>query len=229
MKVLSVNVSLPKEIQIGGKALTTGIFKKPVKGRVKLSTLNLEGDGQADPTCHGGTDKAVYVYSIENYDYWEQELDRDDFTFGQFGENWTVNGMLENQVNIGDVFQVGEVLVEVTQPRIPCAKLGKKMEMPGFLKLFLSSCRVGFYLRVLEEGEVGAGDSIERVKEDPLQLTVRDVCHLLYFETDNLEGAKKALAVQALSLSWRKSFETRLKDSAITVKVDEKAAQRDIQ
>jgi len=229
MKVLSVNVSLPKEIQIGGKALTTGIFKKPVKGRVKLSTLNLEGDGQADPTCHGGIDKAIYVYSIENYDYWEQELGRDDFTSGQFGENWTVNGMLEDQINIGDVFQVGEVLVEVTQPRIPCAKLGGKMEMPGFLKLFLSSCRVGFYLRVLEEGEVGAGDSIERVKEDPVQLTVQDVCHLLYFETDNLEGAKKALAVQALSLSWRKSFEARLKDSVITVEVDEKAAQRDIQ
>jgi MOSC domain-containing protein YiiM len=210
MKILSVNVSLPKEVPYRGKIITTGIFKESVEGRVTLRSSNLDGDGQADLVAHGGVYKAAYVYSIENYDYWERELGRTDFTFGQFGENFTVEGMLEDKVHIGDVFRVGEALVEVTQPRAPCYKLGIKMSLPRFLKMFLDSCRVGFYLRVLEEGGVGAGDTFERVRTDPERVTVREACHLLYFDPENLEGSKKVLRIQALAPGWRQSFEERL-------------------
>ncbi|TDI83804.1 MAG: MOSC domain-containing protein [Caldithrix sp.] len=209
MKLLSVNVSLPKEVQNNGKTMTTGIFKEPVKKRVMLRTMNLGGDGQADLVGHGGIHKAVYVYSIENYEYWKSELSRNDFTYGQFGENFTVEGMLEDEIHIGDVFRVGGALVEVTQPRVPCAKLGFKMGMAKFPKLFLQNSRVGFYLRVLEEGEVGAGDVIERVKVDAERMTVREINHLLYFDQKNLEGAKKALRIRALSPGWRGSFKER--------------------
>ena len=210
MKVLSVNVSPPTEIVHGGKTVTTGIFKEPVKGRVMLGALNLDGDGQADLVGHGGIFKAAYAYSIEHYDYWKRELGREDLTFGQFGENFTVEGMTEDEVHIGDVFRVGGALVEVTQPRVPCYKLGLKMGLRGFEKRFLASCRVGFYLRVLEEGEVGAGDGLDRVRTDPERITVREMCHLLYFDPENLEGAKKALRIRALSPGWRQSFEERL-------------------
>ena len=210
MKVLSVNVSLPKEVLHRGKTITTGIFKEPVEGRVTLRKSSLDGDGQADLTAHGGVHKAAYVYSIENYHYWERKLGRSDFTFGQFGENLTVEGMLEDEVHVGDVFRVGEALVEVTQPRVPCYKLGMKMSFPRFVKMFLESCRVGFYLRVLEEGEVGVGDTFERVRVDPEQVTVREACHLLYFDAENLEGARKVLGVQALAPGWRRSFEARV-------------------
>lgn len=209
MKLLSVNVSLPKEVQNNGKTMTTGIFKEPVKKRVMLRTMNLDGDGQADLVGHGGIYKAVYVYSIENYEYWKSELSRNDFTYGQFGENFTVEGMLEDEIHIGDVFRVGGALVEVTQPRVPCAKLGFKMGMAKFPKLFLQNSRVGFYLRVLEEGEVGAGDVIERVKVDAERMTVREINHLLYFDQKNLEGAQKALRIRALSPGWRGSFKER--------------------
>ena len=201
---------MPKEVSYRGNTITTGIFKEPVEGRVTLRKSNLDGDRQADLTVHGGIHKAAYVYSIENYDYWERELGRTDFTFGQFGENFTVEEMLEDKVHIGDVFRVGEALVEVTQPRVPCYKLGIKMGLPRFLKMFLNSCRVGFYLRVLEKGEVGAGDTFERLRIDPERVTVREACYLLYFDSENLEGAKKALRISALAPGWRQSFEERL-------------------
>ena len=210
MKLLSVNVSRPREVVRGGKTVTTGIFKEPVKGRVMLGALNLDGDGQADLVGHGGIFKAAYAYSIENYDYWKRELGREDLTFGQFGENFTVEGMTEDEVHIGDVFRVGGALVEVTQPRVPCYKLGLKMGLRGFEKRFLASCRVGFYLRVLEEGEVGAGDGLDRVRTDPERITVREMCHLLYFDPENLEGAKNALRIRALSPGWQQSFGERL-------------------
>ncbi len=207
MKLLSVNVSLPKELPYKGKAIRTGIYKEPVQGRVKLRSLNLDGDGQADLVGHGGIYKAVHVYSIENYDYWKRELGRDDFSYGQFGENFTVERMLEDNVHVGDVFRVGAAVVEVTQPRVPCFKLAMKMGMPEFLKVFMPSERVGFYFRVLEEGEVGAGDALERVKVGPEQMTVREMFHLLYFAKQKLEGARKALRIPAMSPSWRGSFE----------------------
>src|SRR5215208_5364000 len=198
MKLLSINVSRPREVAHGSATVTTGIFKEPVDGRVMLGTLNLDGDGQADLVGHGGIYKAAYAYSVENYEYWKRELRRADLAFGQFGENFTVEGMPEDAVHIGDVFRVGGALVEVTQPRVPCYKLGLKMGLKGFEKKFLASCRVGFYLRVLEEGEVGVGDALDRVKTDPERITVRAMCHLLYFDPENLEGARKALRISAL-------------------------------
>ena len=213
MKLLSVNVSPPVEVMHRGKTVTTGIFKEPVNRRVMLRTMNLDGDGQADLTAHGGIYKAAYVYSIENYDYWKQELGRTDFAVGQFGENFTVEGMPEDEIHVGDVFRVGGALVEVTQPRVPCYKLGIKMGLPQFVKMFLASCRVGFYLRVLEEGEVGAGDVFDRVRTDPERMSVREICRLLYFDPENLRGAKKALHIRALSPGWRRSFVERLAKS----------------
>ena len=217
MKLLSVNVSPPKEVVHGGKAVTTGIFKKPVDGRVMLRTLNLDGDGQADLIGHGGIYKAVYAYSVENYDYWKRELGRTDLAFGQFGENFTVEGMPEDEIHVGDVFRVGGALIEVTQPRVPCYKLGFKIGLSGFEKRFLASCRVGFYLRVLEEGEVGAGDGLYRVRIDPGRMTVREICHLLYFDPENQEGARKALRIRALSPGWRQSFEERLAKTGASI------------
>ena len=210
MKLLSVNVSPPTEVAHGGETVTTGIFKEPVEGRVMLGTLNLDGDGQADLVGHGGIYKAAYAYSIENYEYWKRELGRADLAFGQFGENFTVEGMTEDEVHIGDAFRVGDALVEVTQPRVPCYKLGIKMGLRGFEKMFLASYRVGFYLRVLQEGEVGAGDVLYRVRTNPERITVREMCRLLYFDPENLEGARKALRIRALSPGWRQSFEERL-------------------
>jgi MOSC domain-containing protein YiiM len=217
MKLLSVNVSRPREVAHGSETVTTGIFKEPAEGRVMLGTLNLDGDGQADLVGHGGIYKAAYAYSVENYEYWKRELRREDLAFGQFGENFTVEGMPEDEVHIGDVFRVGGALVEVTQPRVPCYKLALKMGLKGFEKRFLASCRVGFYLRVLEEGEVGAGDGVDRVRIDPERITVREMCHLLYFDPENLEGARKALRIRALSPGWRQSFEQRLAKTAAQI------------
>lgn len=210
MKLLSVNVSLPREVPHGGKTVTTGIFKQPVSGRVMLRSLNLDGDGQADLRGHGGIYKAAYAYSIENYDYWRQELGRDDFRPGQFGENFTVRGMTDDAVHVGDVFKIGGAVVEVTQPRVPCFKLGIKMGIEGFERRFLDSLRVGFYLRVLEEGEVGAGDVCERIRTDPERMTVRQLNNTGYFDTDDLEEVRRALRIRALSIGWREWLEKRL-------------------
>ena len=223
MRLLYVNVSLPTEVPHEDGTVTTGIFKEPVAGRFMLRTSNLDGDGQADLENHGGIDRAAYAYSIEHYDYWRCELGWEEFAFGQFGENFTVEGMLEDDVHIGDVFRVGDALVEVTQPRTPCYKLGIKVGMARFPKLFLASGRVGFYLRVLREGEVGAGDVIERVESDPERMTVRQMSHLLFFEPENLEGAKRALGVRALSPGWRDSFRERLIKAGVVDEQDEAA------
>ena len=217
MKLLSVSVSMGKEVPYMGKTVTTGIFKEPVSGRVMLRTLNLNGDRQVDLRGHGGIYKAVCVYTIENYEHWKRELGRKDFKFPQFGENFTVEGMLEDHVHVGDVFRVGDALVEVTQPRVPCYRLGIKMGDPHFPKRFLQSCLVGFYLRVLEEGQVGAGDGFELVKKDPEELSVRKVCHLYYFDPENLEDCKKAIRIKALSPGWREGFQDRLEKAGIPV------------
>lgn len=206
MKLLSVNVSQPKEVSYNGERIKTGIFKEPVSGRTMMRHLNLDGDGQGDPTVHGGIHKAVYVYPIEHYDYWKQELGRNDLTYGKFGENLTVEGMLEDTVHIGDVFRIGEALVEVSQPRVPCFKLGIKMRDPQIVKPFLQSERVGFYVRVLEEGKVGAGDAIERTKVGEGQMTVKEIVHLRHFDNANATAADKAANLPALTPSWRDSF-----------------------
>ena len=210
MRLLSVNVSMPKESLHAGKPVTTGIFKVPVEGRVMLRRLNLEGDGQADLWGHGGAFRAVYVYSFENYEHWKHALGRDDLTHGAFGENFTVEGMLDDTVCVGDKFRIGGALVEISQPRIPCYKLAMKMGLEGFQNQFLESDRVGFYFRVLEEGEVGPGDPIELVSRDPRGMTVRQVNNLLFFDKENLDGARHALSISALSHGWKGSFEERL-------------------
>ncbi|MCH7979030.1 MAG: MOSC domain-containing protein [Acidobacteria bacterium] len=221
MKLLAVSVSMGKEVPYMDKTVTTGIFNEPVSGRVMLRTLNLDGDRQIDLRGHGGPYKAVYVYTMENYEHWKRELGRTDFQIPQFGENFTVEGMTEDKIHVGDVFRVGDALVEVTQPRVPCYRLGIKMGDPKFPKRFLQSCLVGFYLRVLEEGAVGAGDNIEMVRQDPEAMSVRKVCHLYYFDPKNLEECKRAIRIAALSPGWREGFLERLQKAGITVERSE--------
>ncbi len=207
MKLISVNVSKPRDVAYRGKMVRTGIFKERVKGRVWLRKLGLDGDGHGDPAVHGGIDKAVYAYPIEHYEHWMWELGRDELPFGQFGENFTVKGLLEEEVHIGDVFRIAGAQVQVTQPRVPCFKLGLKMECSTFPKHFLASERSGFYLRVVAEGDVGADDRIERIKIDSARLSVHEIHHLYYFDNLNRQGIERVLGVPALSDSWRESFE----------------------
>lgn len=207
MKLLSVNISQPKEIPYRDSTLVTSIYKEPIDQRVMLHILSLEGDGQADLKNHGGIYKAVYVYPHEHYATWATELGRDDLTYGQFGENFTVNGMLETEVKVGNVYRIGEALVQVTQPRVPCFKLAHKMGIPTFVKTFMQANRPGFYLRVLEEGEVGAGDDIELIKADPIGMSVAEVNYLLYFDNTNVENAKRALQIEGMAPGWVGSFE----------------------
>jgi len=220
-KLLSVNVSLPKEIEFKGKIVSTGIFKEPLKGRVKVRTLNIDGDGQADLIGHGGEMRAVYVYSYDNYAYWENELSRNDFSMGQFGENFTVEGLSDQDVHIGDRFRIGSTLFEVTQPRVPCYKLAIKMETEGFYGQILKSGKLGFYFRVLEEGEVEAGDEIQAVKIDQKGMTIDEINQLMYFDKENFQGFRDALKVKALSPGWSSTFEDRLSKEKITASAGE--------
>ncbi|MEO8286607.1 MAG: MOSC domain-containing protein [Chloroflexota bacterium] len=210
MELISVNVTLPREVAYRGKEVSTGIFKEPVESRVMLRTLNLDGDRQADLDNHGGPFRAAYVYTHENFVHWQDELRLEKIGFGKFGENFTVTGMPEDEVHIGDIFRVGGAIVQVTQPRGPCFKLGIRMGRPSFPKLFLASGRVGFYLRVLQEGEVGAGDMIERVETHPERMTVREVIHLLYFDPENREDSLRAAGLEALTPRWRDIFASRV-------------------
>ena len=210
MKLLSVNVSLPREVTVKGATVRTGIFKEPVNRRVQVKTLNLDGDGQADLIGHGGEMRAALVYSFENFAHWATELRRTDLRFGQFGENFTVEGMPDDEIHVGDRFRIGTAVFEVTQPRVPCYKLGIKMRIEGFYNMLLKHGRPGFYFRVLEEGEVGRGDVIHRLSAHPVAMTVRQMSNLLYFEKDDLDGARRALKIEAISPGWRQSFETRL-------------------
>jgi len=207
MTLLSINVSLPKEVPFGNKTLITGIYKEPIEGRVMLRTMSLDGDGQADLQAHGGTYKAVYVYPHEHYAYWSDTLERDDFSYGQFGENFTVTGMLETDVMVGSIYRIGGAMVQVTQPRVPCFKLAHKMGIPTFVKTFLQANRPGFYLRVLEEGIVGAGDEFELITADPIGMSVADINYLLYFDKTNVEQAERALQIEGMSPGWLGSFE----------------------
>jgi len=207
MQVRSVNVSKPVEIIYRDEPVLTGIYKKPVDGRVALDTLNFAGDAQADLAVHGGPYKAVYIYPHEHYVTWAAELQRDDFSYGQFGENLTTTGLLETAVHIGDVLRIGTAMLEVTQPRVPCFKLEHKMGIKGFIKTFMQSQRSGFYLKVLEPGEVGAGDAIELVRTGQGEMTVAEIFHLLYFDKSNRAKAAQAADLPALSPGWRGSFE----------------------
>ncbi len=178
-RLLSVNVGLPRTVEFQGHRIRTGIFKEPVASRVHVGKLDLDGDRQADLTVHGGPDKAVYVYDLSGYAHWRRALSR-DLPFGQFGENLTVEGMPETEVRIGDTYRIGTALLQVSQPRSPCFKLAMKMEMPDFPRRFLAAGRTGFYFRVLEEGEVGAGDTITRVSREPGEITVLEATREFY-------------------------------------------------
>lgn len=211
MKLISINIGMPREINHLGQKVTTGIFKAPVAGPVWLGRLNLAGDGQADLRVHGGADKAVYVYPFEHYAFWAGELGRHDFSHGQFGENFTTEGLLEDEVSIGDVFQIGGARVQVTQPRTPCFKLGIRMGDENFPARFATANRTGFYLRVLEEGRVAAGDAIERIEPAADSTTVREVFHLRHVGGTRAEY-ERAARLPGLSPSWRAAFEKRLSE-----------------
>jgi MOSC domain-containing protein YiiM len=211
VQLLSINVGLPETVSYQNKTTTTGIFKSPVDHPVRLRQLNLEGDGQADLENHGGLDKAVYIYSYDHYPYWQEILQRDPLEFGLFGENFTVTEMLDTQVHIGDTFKVGEAIIQVTQPRIPCFKLGIRLDNLKFPQQFLKSGRTGFYVKVLQEGTVQKGDQIELLEADTKQISVAQAVHLLYFESDNQTQIKEILSIEALSDSWRESLRKKLK------------------
>ena len=209
MKLLSVNVAQPKTVSINGRTYDTGIYKTAVAGLVSLNKLNLAGDGQGDLKNHGGEYQAIYCYPYEHYAYWATALARDDFAFGQFGENFTTEGLLESKVCIGDAYRIGAALVQVTQPRVPCYKLADKLGIAGFDKRFLRANRSGFYLRVTEEGDVKAGDSIALVSKDAIGMSVAEVNSALYLEKD-AAAAERALQITALSPGWKRSFEKLL-------------------
>jgi len=214
MKLISVNVGRPREVLSKGKAVTTGIFKEPVKGQVMVRWLNLDEDKQADLSVHGGADKAVYAYPVEHYDYWRGELPGMDLPFGMFGENFTTQGLLEEAINIGDRFRVGRAELRVTQPRLPCYKLGIKFGRDDMVKRFVASGRTGFYLQVLSEGEVAAGDEIVSIGRDKSNLTVSDITRL-YVNRNYSEASRERLAraaqVEALPENWRGYFLQQLK------------------
>ena len=212
MKLLSVNVSQPKTVSINGKTYDTGIYKSAVAGSVSLKRLNLAGDGQGDLKNHGGEYQAVYCYPYEHYAYWATELARDDFAFGQFGENFTTEGLLENEVRVGDTFRIGKAVVQVTQPRVPCYKLADKLGVSGFDRTFLRANRSGFYLRVLEEGDVKAGDSIALISKDVIGMSVAEVNAALYLGKQRA-AAERARQIEALSPGWKRSFEKLLAKS----------------
>ena len=199
MKVKAINLSKPKEVEHNGRMILTGIFKQSVKHQVMVTRAGLEGDGQADLKAHGGPDKAIYVYSEENYRFWEHEINRSTMPFGQFGENFTVDEMTDEVVHIGDIFKIGKLLAQVTQPRVPCFKLGIKMDLATFPRQFMWSGRVGFYMRVLEEAKVNTGDSIELVSEHPLKLTIKKSMLALSDSPENKEIILHALQIEGLS------------------------------
>ena len=210
-RLLSVNVGLPRDIEWKGRTVHTAIWKDPVRGRCRLRRLNLDGDGQGDLAGHGGEQRAVFVYQIESYRYWQEQLGRAEFVHGQFGENFTIEGLPDDEVCIGDRFQIGSAQFEVTQPRVTCYRVGIRMDEPRMPALLTSSGRPGFYLRVLQEGEVGCGDEIVKVGEAKDRMTVAEINALLYLPDHDHTQLERALQIEALSPGWRSSFEAMLR------------------
>jgi MOSC domain-containing protein YiiM len=209
MKVLSVNVALPRLVSWKGQTFNTGIFKKPVDGPVMMRQLDLDGDRQADLSVHGGPYKAVYAYPSEHYAFWRKELPGMDLPWGQFGENLTTEGLNEKDTHIGDVLRVGQATVQVTQPRVPCCKLAAKFQRDDILKRFLQSGRSGFYFAVIEEGLVAAGDAIERIQEDENGIAVSDINQLYYHGID-VPLMRRVIQLNALPIDWREHFAEKL-------------------
>jgi MOSC domain-containing protein YiiM len=226
MKIVSLNVGLPREVNWHGRRVTTGIFKEPVAGRVMMRKLDLDGDRQADLTVHGGEYKAVYCYPVEHYRYWKKELPGRELPMGMFGENFTTEGMLENELHLGDRFSVGSgsVLtnpkvkmgsaeVVVTQPRLPCYKLGVRFGADDMVKRFLASGRTGFYLAVTREGEVGAGDKIAVIAREANAVPVSEITRLYVakrFGPEDLDSLRRAMKIETLPEYWKGYFQERL-------------------
>ena len=210
MRVLSVNVGLPREVVWRGRPVTTGIFKEPVAGRVPVRALNLDGDRQADLRVHGGPDKAVYAYPSEFYELWRRERPELDVAWGQFGENLTTQGLCDSEVSVGDRFRIGSAELVVTQPRLPCFKLGIRMGRDRFVTEFLERGLLGFYLSVAREGEVEAGDPIVPLARDPRAFRVTEVARLFSLDRDDVDGLRRAADLDVLPESWREYFRRRL-------------------
>ena len=212
-RLLSVNVGLPRDIAWNGRTVHTAIWKDPVLGRCRVGRLNLEGDGQGDLAGHGGEQRAVFVYQIESYRYWQERLKRTAFVHGQFGENFTIEGLPDEAVSIGDRYRIGTALFEVTQPRVTCYRVGIRMNEPRMPALLTSSGRPGFYFRILQEGEVGAGDEIVKVGEAGERMTVTEINALLYSPNHPRDQLERALRIRALSPGWHRSFEALLQSA----------------
>lgn len=213
MKLISVNTGLPREVTWHGRTVTTGIYKEPVHGRIALRKLNLDGDRQADLSVHGGEYKAVYCYPLVHYEYWKRELPDRDLPLGMFGENFTLDGFLEESIHLGDQFSVGSAEVVVTQPRLPCYKLGIRFQADDMVKRFFVSARTGFYLAITREGAVGAGDQMVLISREPNGVPVSEITRLYaakrYGDAD-VAGVRRALRVAALPESWKQYFRQRL-------------------
>lgn len=210
MKVISINIGLPREVFHEGKLIRTGIFKVPVEGKVRVNALNLAGDQQADLTVHGGPSKAIYVYPAEHYDFWRKELPGVEFPWGSFGENLSTEGLSESELNIGDRLCVGSVELTVTEPRLPCYKLAVKFNRNDMVRRFLKSRRTGFYCAVLREGELQAGDSIQYLSRDEAGVTIAEIIRLYAFDKQDLAGIRRAAELKALPESWRDYFRDRV-------------------
>ena len=210
MKLLSVNVGLPREIEWNGRIVRTSIFKEPVTGRVRVARLNVDGDQQSDLTVHGGSDKAVYAYPSEHYKFWRGELPDMDLARGVFGENFTTDGLGEDTLHIGDRLRIGSAELVVTQPRMPCFKLAIRFNRSDMVKRFLQSGRTGFYFAVLTEGEVAAGDSIELLERDEHNIPVANVVNLYRGDASNQEPLRRVSELPSLPKNWRDYFRKRL-------------------
>ena len=210
MRIVSINVGLPREVQGRGKMVTTSIFKAPVAGRVRVGRLNVEGDRQSDLTVHGGAEKAVYVYPSEHYAFWREELPGVALPWGAFGENFTTEGLLEDGIHIGDRLRIGSADFTVTQPRMPCFKLGIRFERADIVKRFLKSGRTGFYLSVSREGGVAAGDAVTLTAHDEKAISVTDIVKLYTADGENQELLRRASKLPALPEGWRDYFRQRL-------------------
>lgn len=215
MKVISLNVARPRLAVYKGATINSGIFKKAVSGRIALRTLNLDGDKQADLSVHGGTYKAVYAYPSEHYEFWRKEFPGIDLPWGMFGENFTTEGLAEADVHVGDRFRIGSAVVMVRQPRMPCYKLAAKFQRDDMIERFLVSGRSGFYFSVEQEGEVGAGDSIELLSQERSGITIAEMNRLFVQEKYNQDLLQKAIATPALPEDWRKYFSPRLTAPAV--------------
>ena len=212
MKVISLNIGLPRLVEYNGEPVATGIYKDPVRGPVMLRTLNLDGDRQADLSVHGGLNKAVYGYPSEHYEFWKRELPEMTLPYGMFGENFTTEGLFEDDVHVGDRFSVGDAELMASEPRLPCYKLGIKFGRSDIIKRFLQSRRTGFYFAVTKEGEVKADDPIEPLSRDENAIPIADITRLYAFDKNDVEGLRRVVKVKALSESWRDYFQNRLQN-----------------